>query len=357
MTLKDIAKKAQVSFQAVSMALNDENTGHLSPKKREEIRRIAAEMNYMPNRAARSLRTKSSKLIGVIFPGSMDDYFSELMHSMLWAFTNNGYHALFAFSMWEEDKTVRPLVTRMLAQGVDGLIAYGEPDTFGIPRVPTLFVSHAGCFTIPKNSDGIVIDIESTALDAVRYLKKLGHRKVGYAGAKSHYRFNAFLESIDRLGMETRPEWLTEGWGIPETGYEAAGKLIAVKERPSAVVAYNDTAAISLVNTLHESGFTIPGDFSVIGAYNIKNARYAFPPLTTYDMRVEDFGAELVGLILNRIANPSLPVIHKRIRPPRIDRESCAEPAQARKAVLEKISGKVRRNHPPGEWNGYAAQR
>lgn len=321
-TLKDIAKRADVSFQAVSSALNGHGNSRISQEKLELILKVAKELGYHRDIVASGLRTKRTQTIGVIFPGMIDTYYAELMHSMLEKLIDEKYTALFSFAIHGEKEYVTKLTNELFARRIDGLITYMPPSVIPEGKVPTLYIP-SGASRRFEGVNTCAIAFDQAIPQALKYLKQMGHRDIGYIGSIYDDRYKNFVSSIKEEKLNICEEWLYHGWGIAETGELGAMKILSAKKRPTAILAFNDTTAISVMNTFHRMGFRVPEDFSVIGFDDISEARYSFPRLTTFNTKISETAKLLIESIISMIRTPKNEKISESIIPELIIRDSC----------------------------------
>jgi DNA-binding LacI/PurR family transcriptional regulator len=147
---------------------------------------------------------------------------------------------------------------------------------------------------------------------AIRHLYERGHRKIAFMKGHRHvmdteYRWKAMMEIAREFGVQPTPERIvqmrTSAWS-PEVGYEPAKRLTDVTRDFTALVCFNDTAAIGAIRALHEVGLKVPKDVSVIGFDDIVGAQFHVPSLTTIRQPLAKMGRLAATILLDRIANP-----------------------------------------------------
>ena len=201
-TLKEIAKRANVSFQAVSAALNNSGTSRISPARKAEILKIAREMNYRPNRMASGLRKRSSSLIGIV-PSSYNMYDIEIINAIHARLQETPYSAILTVS---NDSQGRNSTDKLLEQQTDGIIRSDE-----IVKKPS--------------SDLVCVDFASAMDRALSYLAALGHRKIAYIGPTHDVRYRTFIGHLSDYGLSTKESWMYHHWGVHETGRLGAAQI------------------------------------------------------------------------------------------------------------------------------------
>jgi LacI family transcriptional regulator len=179
----------------------------------------------------------------------------------------------------------------------------------------------------------VVIDHLAAARMGIRHLYELGHRKIAFMKGHQHvidtdYRWEAMMEIAREFGVQPTPERIvqmrTSNWS-PEVGFEPTTRLTQATRDFTALVGFNDTAAIGAIRALHESGLHVPLDVSVIGFDDIVGAQFHVPSLTTIRQPLSMMGRLAASILLDRIANPEkeyAPTI--MVKPKLIVRESTA---------------------------------
>jgi LacI family transcriptional regulator len=180
----------------------------------------------------------------------------------------------------------------------------------------------------------VVIDHAAAARMAIRHLYQLGHRKIAFMKGHWHvmdtdYRWKAMMETARAFGVQPTEDRIvqmrTSNWS-PEVGYEPAKRLTEMTRDFTALVCFNDTAAIGAIRALHDAGMRVPQDVSVIGFDDIVPAQFHVPSLTTIRQPLARMGRLAASILLDRIANPEnlyAPTI--MVKPKLIVRESTAK--------------------------------
>ncbi len=323
-TLKEIAKRANVSFQAVSAALNNSGTSRISPERREQILKIAAEMNYRPNRMASGLRRRSSSLIGIVL-SSCDMYDIEIISAIHARLQNTHYSAILTISGTSPE---RNSTDKLLEQQTDGIIFLRPEKNINTGGIPYICRDN----TIEKNPehDLVCVDFASAAACALRYLADLGHRKVGYIGPTHDARYRTFIRNLEACCLSTKDCWMYHDWGFHETGRQGAAQIAESRDLPTAVVCFNDTVALGAMAEFQARSIRVPEDISVIGFDDMPFSRYLHPALTTFNTFIRKTGELLTDQLIHRIADPAQPPHVDIITPSLVERGSCASPGAGR---------------------------
>ena len=303
-TIKDVAKQAGVSHSTVSRALH--GSPLISDETVERIRQIAGEMGYFPSAAARSLKTKRSRALGVIVSNIDDPFFSEILQGIEEIAQERGYSLLMAASQRDLERE-QTIVRDMRERHVDGLIICSASFSasqqrklleFGIPIV--VVNNHAA----EEYRYSIYHDDVDGSRQVARHLIDLGHKKIAYLGNSlsgriTQDRLTGYRQEMESAGLSIPDEYVFEvPGGGPEDGLSALDHFLDLPDRPSALFCFNDLMAIGVLKGLQAAGIRVPEDFSVVGFDNILLSAYTNPPLTTLDQPKRYIGAEAARLIL-----------------------------------------------------------
>ncbi|MBA2133395.1 LacI family DNA-binding transcriptional regulator [Capillibacterium thermochitinicola] len=331
-TIKDIAQKAGVSVATVSKVLN--NYPDVSQKTKDKVARVIKEYNFRPNAVARSLTTQKSYTVGIFFTdhfnsGLQHPFFHEVIFGMEKALGDHGYDLLyFADRKWGENFSYRE---KCQNRQVDGVVLIGvardDPNLEDLLKsdLPVVFIDLD--IRGPKASY-VMSDNTGGAAEAVRYLHRLGHTKIGMimgltSTKTTQDRLEGFQLAFRELNLTCDPEWLVNGEYTEEGGYRAMRHLLQKKERPTAIFCQSDLMAIGAIRAIEEAGGKVPDDFSIIGFDDIEVSRYLRPGLTTMRQDKMAMGRSAAELILQMIHEPQSnfrPVI---LPVEVVERESC----------------------------------
>jgi len=319
-TIKDIAKVAGVSHPTVSRALND--YPGLSPKTIGRIKKIAEEMGYVPNAAARGLKTSRTRALGVIVRQIDDPFWNEVLDGVDSVLHPAGY-SLFIAATHREKQREKEVVQAMRQRGVDGVILLAPQfsqeqshllHNFGLPMAIVNNEGASECQYLIYNDDDYGIRL------ITRHLLELGHRKIAFLGNRlggltNSNRLAGFLGEMEKAGLKVNKELIYHvSSGDPAGGREGANHLFTLKKLPTAIVCYNDFMAVGVYNVMYERGLRIPQDVSVAGFDNIIISEYLSPPLTTLNQFKFELGVGAANMMLDMLekkqgtVSPNLPM-------------------------------------------------
>ncbi len=308
-TIYDIAKKTGFSITTVSRALNDYHD--VSAKTKKIILEAVEEMGYYPNSIARSLTTKKSWTLGVIFiedlgVGIKHPFFSAVIQSFKQRVEKIGYDLIFLSQNIGSEK--KSYLDHAIHRGVDGIIIvcsnYDDQEVVKLmdSKIPSVVID------LHSNKSSVVYsDNFSGSEKAVEYLHSLGHQKIAHiSGHKSTFagieRLRGFKHAIEKLELNIPSSYIVEGGFFSyEGGYKGMKRLLELNERPTAVFAGGDMMAIGAINAIEDYGLNVPDDFSIIGFDDIELARFMTPKLTTVRQDTDLIGENAAKVLLSQI--------------------------------------------------------
>jgi len=323
-TIIDVAEKTGLSKSAVAYALSHNAKGKVSQEKRLLIEAAAKELGYSANISAKRLRSGKSRAIGVLMPAPTSAYYGEMVIEIQRLLAQRSYAGVFSFfdSLGEGKRAAN----QILSQQVDGIITFEPtllPEGLGIPVV-------ASCYDCDVRFDCIHSDFPHMLDSLLDYLTALGHIKIGYIAYRNDaVRTSHFIKSLARRNLPFSPSWL---YLNPrkllnyELGYQGLEAIFKSDDKPSAVWAHNDHAAIGAMRKAWEMGVDVPGQLSIAGYDDLPQAAYHRPSLTTFRHSEGKSAAKLLlELLFNRINEPGIPQQRRLLKPRLIKRESCAK--------------------------------
>lgn len=308
--IRDVAKLAGVSTGTVSRVLNDHPS--VTDELRTRVRSIIEQLGYMPDPSARSMRSKVSRLIGIIIPDLTNPFFSELVQSAEQAAAKHGYNIIVMTSFDRAAKEA-DRIGQLTSRKVDGIILVPSNDfhTLKVPKgLPIVIVDRL----LPGYS-GIAADHRSGVRLGVEHLVKLGHHRIGFiSGPKSSVpandRLQGYLDAMKSAnnGSQSAAQLIAEAAFDYESGRSAGNYLLARArhERPTAVFASSDQQAIGCMRAAHDLGIPVPAALSIVGFDGIPLASMTTPRLTTVKQPIQQIAAAAVAVLLGKQDAPDL---------------------------------------------------
>jgi LacI family transcriptional regulator len=293
MDLREIARRARVSTATASRAINRVPT--VDPQLSRRVLKVVDELGYYPNTQARALVSGRSKIFGLIVSEITNPFFPEIVQAFEKIAVEHGYEILLTSTV-HDPRLMASSVRRMIERRVDGVAVM----TFGMEellledlksrRVPLVFIDVGPA--LPRISN-IRIDYLHGIRQAVQHLAALRHQRIAFVAGplslkSAVARRNAFLQSMQEIGLACDPLLIVEGNHTTEGGMAAAAQILHSPNKPTAILCSNDLTAIGVMKRSYEEGVVIPRDLSLVGFDDVRLAQYMLPPLTTIQMSQTD---------------------------------------------------------------------
>ncbi len=303
----------------VSKALN--NHSDIGEETKQYIKKVAREMGYSPNFAARALKTNKTYEIGVLFAdearsGLTHDYFASVLDSFKRMAGKCGYDITFINSSRNRAGSMSYL-EHSRYRGFDG-VAIACID-FNDPEVVELLKSEIPVVTVDYVFDGriaVCSDNVGGMRDLTEYICRRGHRKIAYihgaSSAVTTNRLSSFYRTTEQLGIEIPDEYIREApYRDANQTYKVTNELLDLPKPPTCIIYPDDFAAFGGINAIRERGLQIPGDISVAGYDGILAARHLEPRLTTLQQDTEQLGCVAARELISLIERPKSTIIEQ----------------------------------------------
>lgn len=302
-TIKDIAKRAGVSYSTVSRALN--NIGIENGDSKKQILEIAKEMGYVRNQAAISLKFSRSYTIGLYFSTISKMSSPFVLHDVLtgvYSIVGSKYNVVVKGIDMHEKGTLNPSF-------YDGIIVLSQRSEDGefieevmeknIPMV-------AICRTVFYDVPNVTTDEAKAMEKAMDYLLENGHRNIGVIEGtpnvdSTRLRHRGWWTSLEKHGINPESIPVQVGNYRYASGYQAAGALLSSQQQLSALLCFNDEMAFGARNAVYDAGLTVPGDISLIGFDNWDLSGYGSMKLTTVERSMSEIAREGTRVLLRRL--------------------------------------------------------
>lgn len=347
-TLKDVAAQAGVSTATVSRVLH--NNGYVSAAARERVEAALRESDYRLNTVAQELRRQRAIALGLILHGVGNPVHAEIAMGVEEAAAEQGFHVLL-FNARGSTELERHHVETLLRRRVDGIIL-GSP----LERRNVRLAIDAGVSVVQMihRSDpgaaAVLVEGRQGALDAMRHLLALGHRKIGYLGEPIGYvaespgsddtgdavkdRFDAYCEALEEAGISVDPAHLVAGefpreeggWGGLPTGADHMRRLLEQAPDLTAVFAVSDIIAAGALQELYRQGVRVPQDISIVG-FDDSFAPHLSPSLTSVRQPMFQMGLLAASVTIEQLSDLGGPPSTVTLTSELIVRESTAPPS------------------------------
>jgi DNA-binding LacI/PurR family transcriptional regulator len=314
-TLATVADQAGVSRQTVSNAVNSPHL--LRPDTLARVQAAIERLGYSPNRAARSLRTRSSRLVGLRVDPAVEDTANALMdrfvHSLVESCKVAGYHVLL-FSANDEDEATDGYERLLRSAAVDAFVVTdtyrGNPHAAWLAQRDVPFVAFGRPWgEATAGHPWVDVDGRAGAVLAVDHLVQRGHRQIAWVGwQKGSFigedRRGGWVDRMHEHDLPTR-RLSARGDDTLEFGSRAAHALLDVEaaDRPTAFVCASDTLAMGVLRALHELDIRAGRDAAVVGFDDSIAAQVCTPPLTSVRQPLEQVAVEVVHRLGDLLAH------------------------------------------------------
>jgi DNA-binding LacI/PurR family transcriptional regulator len=316
-SLKDIAKRAEVSLATVSNVVNGYRP--VSEETRQRVQQAIDELGYTPNLSARHLRHGRTGIISLAIPELMNPYFAEVAGAAIAEARNHGFTVLTNYTDGDREKELE-LVDGFRERIIDGIVIspvrLERQDLLDRKSDVPLVLIGESVYDVPY--DHIAIDNVAASHTAVQHLVSLNRHRIAFIGVHpdanrqpAHLRLRGYQEAIAAAGLPYDPTLVTATHQFGrEDGFVGMRALLALPKPPDAVFAYNDLIAIGAMHAIVQADLRVPDDIAVMGFDDIEDGRFSNPSLTTIAPDKERIGRLAVSKLIARIAG-------KPVDPPR----------------------------------------
>ncbi len=350
--LRDVAAGANVSITTASRALTQPHK--VQPETLARIKAAALKLGYMPNGAARALRSRRTRLIGTVLPTLDYAIYIPQVEALQRVLSANGYSLLVTasgYSLQGEFEQARTLIER----GVEGLVLIGgihHPDLASmleendIPAVST-YTYHADGRYPCVGFDNVLV-----ARKAINHFVDLGHERIAMIAGitrdndRASERVEGFKAALAAAGLPLVPGYLIEKPYTVAAGREALRSLMALQQPPTAIFCASDVLAFGVLVECASKGIEVPGRMSVIGFDNLELCAHFPPGITTIEVPATAMGEGAAQYLVARLSGHAA-TEHVELQADLILRSTTAPPMRAARAP----AGRARKS---GEGRGGA---
>ncbi|HVV01083.1 MAG TPA: LacI family DNA-binding transcriptional regulator [Verrucomicrobiae bacterium] len=309
--LRDIAERCQVTAMTVSRALRD--APEVSEETRARILECARQLGYLPNSSARELRTRKTKLLGLLLPSLTSPIFSRVALALEERSRQLGYDLVVAQSL-DNPEREQESIRRFLTRRMDGIFLTpvyrlgAEAALYqdlAARKIPTVILGHTSPFCrqfVNVETDDLLASYALTS-----HLLKLGHRRIAWFGGPSvtpwnQERFEGYRRALREAGLEVDEKLVFQAGRTIEDGAKTAVQMMNEGCEATAIQAVNDLVAVGCIEAMMQEGIDVPGNFSVAGFGNILLGQHSRIPLTTARQPKYTLGMAAMGLMEELLA-------------------------------------------------------
>jgi len=306
-TIKDIARELKISPSTVSRALKDHPD--ISSETKKKVKELARKLNYCPDPIALSLKSRKSKIIGVIIPEIVHYFFSSVISGIEDIAYNSGYNVMFCQSAETCEREVQNVET-LLSSRVEGILASVSKCTTNFDHfrkimeagVPLVFYDRV-CKEL--ETDRVVVDDHRGAFNATEHLIMMGCRNIFLLATTDDLeigkeRKRGFIEAICKNGRKIREEQILKCDTIADAR-DLIPDLFSLANPPDGIFAVNDLTAAETMIIAKEHGMRIPEDLAIVGFTNGQLAQLTDPRLSSVEQFGYNIGREAVKMLIKRL--------------------------------------------------------
>ncbi len=334
--LKDIAQRAGVSVMTVSKVLR--NAPDISVATKARVKLISQQMGYVPDSTAQSLRTRTTRLLGVVIPTITNPIFARVLLAIEEQAHEMGYEIILAHTLNLEDRE-QACIQRLLSRRVDGLFISPvyrlKPEapiyhSLFTRRIPVVILGHNAPFC--RQFANVETDDLQGSYAATQHLIKLGHKSIAFftgpqASPWAQERFEGYKRALREADMSVEDRLVFQAGNTIEDGAKAALQFVNESTHATAIQAVNDPVAVGCANTFLNQGIKIPQHLSVAGFGNFLASEFFRVPLTTVRQPKYRLGVAAMDTMVKLLAGGRPP--NKRLSAEIVIRQSTGAPAPA----------------------------
>ncbi len=319
-TIRDVAKRAGVAPITVSRTIN--NSGYVSTEKRARVEAAIAELGYVPNTLARSLRSRRTNTLGLILTDITNPFWTTVARGVEDVASDAGLNVIFCNTDESEQKQNRYLEV-LLQKQVDGILL--APVHSSLEQIQSIKNQDVPVVTIDRRIPGAEVDAVycdslGGAQNLVELLISLGHRRIAILNgpketATAKDRLNGYLQALAAAGIKEDESLMFCGGFDLESGYSMAQHALALDPLPTALFATNNFIAISAVRAIRDAELNMPEDIALVGFDDLPEALVIDPILTAAAQPAYEMGRRATELLLARLSDEAPEEIQEIVLP------------------------------------------
>jgi LacI family transcriptional regulator len=328
-TVRDIAKKLNISHTTVSRVLSGAGNGFISEATAQRVFDAAQSMGYRPNLMARALATGRSNTITLWSAYAYNSYVATVLSHVHQVVKHEGI----LLNIWDVDQFAKGFPSDKHSFPIslsDGIIALELPDFVAqysrepiMHRLPLVSIGGSPF----RSGDYVGLDISTGTLEAMRHLADIGCRRIGFLVPENDFhigdaRYNAYHSVIQDANIQ--PEIIIARDNTRADALDAVTEYVTHQGYPNGLFCYNDDMAIGANRALREAGISVPGDVAIVGCNGIEETEYQNPPLSTISLPLQEMSRMAWQFLKARIADPEAPVQQMELKTHLVIRGSSA---------------------------------
>jgi LacI family transcriptional regulator len=322
-TIRDVAKRAGVSPITVSRVIND--SGYVSPATRQRVEIAIADLQYVPNTLARSLRSKRTKTIALVLTDVTNPFWTTVARGVEDAASDQGFNMVLCNTDESETKQANYL-TVLLEKRVDGILLVPALSS----AEPIELIHRQGTHVVVldrrvpcSHVDVVRCDSEGGAYQLTRLLVSLGHRRIAMLSGPKDVstavdRVEGYRRALAEAGLDVDESLIYYGEFMQSAGYEMMGRVLSITPWPTAVFGGNNFIAIGALRALREVGLSVPEDIALVTFDDLPMTLLIDPFLTVATQPAYEMGRQATELLLARLSGQSPPDYQEIVLPTEI---------------------------------------
>jgi LacI family transcriptional regulator len=309
-TIRDVAKQAGVAPITVSRVIN--NSGYVSASTRSRVEAAIAELGYVPNRLARSLRLKRTNALALVVTDITNPFWTTVVRGVEDAANQAGFTVILC-NTDESSAKQDDYLQVLLQKRVDGILFV--PAASAAEPVDLVQRQGVPIVVLDRQVPGAQVDVvrgdsEGGAYQLTRHLLDLGHRCISILSgpetvSTSVERVTGYCRALREAGLDEDAERVQYGLFTQQSGYRSAQEALERAPRPTALFAGNNFIAIGALRALRNAGLRVPEDISLVSFDDLTPDLLIEPFLTVADQPAYEMGRQATQLLVDRLSEPS----------------------------------------------------
>lgn len=308
-TIKEIAKRLNISISTVSRALHDHPSIGLRTKM--QVKKLAEELNYVPNQTAIFFKQRKTFTIGVVIPNLREEYFSLAISGIEDTAFNADYIALIGQSHDQVDREIK-MVDTMKKHRVDGLLVSISKNTTSLKHfeelqqfnIPVVYFDR-----VPDAPDihSVWCSLYHSTIESIDFLAKKGHKRIGFIQGPDtlsikNERMEGYLAGLQKNKLNVDNSIIATTDFSRESIKDAIDKILSVRNKPTAIIAFNDYVALDAMQYVRSKKLKINKDISFVSYANLPVTHYLeTPPLASVEQFPYEQGSRAIEMLLKLI--------------------------------------------------------
>lgn len=302
-TIKDVAKQANVSVATVSRVLN--GLDRVSEKTRKKVQKVVQELNYVPNSMAVSMVTKQTHMLAVVVPEFENPFYTAVIKGTVDVASQEGYHTV-VFSTNDNEKEEEVFFASSLKRNVDGIVligAHNNPEFYQSINKPVVLVDR---YIEGSGLDGVVIDNFRGAYESTQYLIENGHQKIAIITGPHTFndgieRIRGYEQALKDFGIDLAPEYIKQGDWFENHGCQSMKELMKLSNPPTAVFAANNMICQGAIKAIRDLNLEIGSDISLVGFDENSLADFVKPRVSVVKRPTYEMGIHAAEMLLQNL--------------------------------------------------------